>query len=369
MDRTTIGLIVNPVAGMGGSVGLKGTDGGMHHKAIELGAEPVAPARTSVMLKAIKEPERINFLAAPGAMGADHLTSLNISFRVVGSVEDETSASDTRMIAHQMFLQGAQLIIFVGGDGTARDIHDVIGLKIPVVAVPAGVKVFSAVFAVSPRAAAEMVDVYVDGCGTDEQEVLDIDEAAYRDNRLSSQLYGVLRTPDVKRHLQAGKSASDTGVSAAENKEDIAAWLAETLAQDTLYLLGPGTTIKALTDALSLVKTLLGVDAIYNQRLIDADLNEKAILGLLSQHDQCKIIVTPLGGNGFIFGRGNKQFTPQVIQKAGRSNITVIGNREKMQQLDCLRVDTGNDATNELLSGYIPVIVGYKESRMMRVCH
>lgn len=369
MERITMGLIVNPVAGMGGSVGLKGTDGGMHHRAIELGAEPVTPGRTSALLRAIKHLDQINFLAAPDHMGAKHLMAEKIPFQVVGNLDGETSASDTKTIAQQMCSLSAQLIVFVGGDGTARDIHDAIGLQIPVVAVPAGVKVFSAVFAISTQAAAEMIDAFVEGCGTDEQEVLDIDETAYRDNRLSSQLYGVLRVPDVKRFLQAGKSASDTGTSAAENKEDIAAWIAETLAPDTLYLLGPGTTISALTDALTLEKTLLGVDALYNLRLTGVDLNEQAILRLISEHDSCKMIITPLGGNGFIFGRGNKQFTPQVIQKIGRKNIIVAANREKMQQLDCLRVDSGDDATNEMLSGYFQVMIGYKESRMMRVCY
>ena len=369
MDRIKIGLIVNPVAGMGGSVGLKGTDGDMHHKAIELGAEPVTPLRTTALLKAIKNLHQIEFLAPPGIMGADYLTAQNIPFQGVGVIQSETSASDTRNIAQQMLSLSAQLIIIVGGDGTARDIHDAIDLQIPVVAVPAGVKVFSAVFAISTRAAAEMIDAFVEGCGTHEQEVLDIDEAAYRDNRLSSQLYGFLRVPDVKRLLQSGKSASDTGTSAAENKEDIAAWMVEKLAQDTLYLLGPGTTVKAVADGLAFEKTLLGVDAVLNQRLVGVDLNEKAILNLMSKHENCWIIVTPLGGNGFIFGRGNKQFTPQVIRKIGRTNIIVVANREKMQQLDCLRVDTGDDGINEILSGYMPVITGYMESRMMRVCH
>lgn len=366
--KKTIGVIVNPVAGMGGSVGLKGTDGeDIYEKALELGALPVTPGRTEDLLQNIKELDYIELITAPGKMGEDIVQSQNIPYQVVGSINEKTSESDTIAISKEMIARGIELLIFVGGDGTARNILDAVGSKIPVVAVPSGVKVFSAVFATSTRAAAEMVDAFIAGTGTTEEEVLDIDEDAYRDNRLSSKLYGYLTVPDVKRFLQAGKSASDTTISVAENKEDIAAYFVMTMADDTLYLIGPGTTTKAITDEMGLEKTLLGIDAVHAGNVIAKDINEKGILELLEQYPERKIVVTPLGGNGFIFGRGSKQFTPQVIQKIGVKNTIVVANKDKVLQIKCLRVDTGDYELDKALSGYREVLVGYREKSMVKV--
>jgi predicted polyphosphate/ATP-dependent NAD kinase len=300
-------------------------------------------------------------------MGENHLEEVDAQVEVVGELGEETTANDTQRIARQMVEHGAELLVFVGGDGTARDIFDAIGSDIPVVAVPAGVKVFSAVFAVSTRGAAEMVDAFVEGAELTEEEVLDIDEEAYRDNRLDSRLYGYLVVPEVRRFLQPGKVASSVAVSARVSKEEIAANIVEEMDADTLYLLGPGTTVKAITDEMDLSKTLLGVDAVYAGKLAGRDLNEKGILELLGQYEKRKIIVTPIGGNGFIFGRGSKQFTPQVIKQVGRKNIMVVGTRDKINKLDCLRLDTGEFELDEKLSGYLEVLVGYREAVMMKV--
>ena len=156
----------------------------------------------------------------------------------------------------------------MGGNGTARDVYDAIGLKIPVVAVPSGVKVFSAVFAYSARAAAEMVDAFIEGASTSEQEVLDIDEKAFRENRLASTLYGYLLVPAVKRYLQGGKECSNISGSALESKKEIAAYVIEHMDKDALYLLGPGTTLKAIANSVGIPKTLLGVDALADGRLV-----------------------------------------------------------------------------------------------------
>jgi len=362
-----IGLIVNPVAGMGGSVGLKGTDGEMYEKALDLGAEPVTPKRTSDLLAHVKRKDEIKLLVAPGKMGERYVADIDLPFTVVGEIGEETSAEDTKRIAEKIVERGAELLIFVGGDGTARDIYDAVGSNVPVVGVPAGVKVFSAAFALSARAAAEMVDAFVEGTAMTEEEVLDIDEEAFREDRLASQLYGYLLVPEVQRFLQPGKTASNVSKFAEESKRDIAAYVAEEMDAETLYLLGPGTTLRAITDELDLPKTLLGVDAVHAGELVGEDVNERAILRLFERYDKRKIIVTPIGGNGFIFGRGSKQFTPEVVSKVGRENVIVVGTRHKLSDVDCLRVDTGDLELDETLSGYIKVTVGYREGVMVKV--
>ena len=365
--RRIIGLIVNPVAGMGGTVGLKGTDGKMYKKALELGAEPVTPERTNDLLAHIKRKDDVALLVAPGEMGERYAKALDVPFTVIGKTGEETTAEDTKRIAREMVHRGSELLVFVGGDGTARDICHAIGSRVPVVAVPAGVKVFSSAFALSARAAAEMVDAFMDGTEVAEEEVLDIDEDAFRADRLASMLYGYLVVPEVPKFLQPGKVASSVSQSAMAGKQDIAACIVEEMDPETLYLLGPGTTVKAITGEMDLPKTLLGVDAVRGRKLIGKDLNEGGIISLFERYKKRKIIVTPIGGNGFIFGRGSKQLSPQVIRQVGRNNIMVVATRDKVGPLDCLRVDTGNLEVDEMLSGYIEVTVGYKEGMMANV--
>lgn len=367
MKKKTVGLIVNPVAGMGGSVGLKGTDGEMYEKALEMGAEPVTPRRTRDTLAHLERKEQIRFLAAPGRMGAAYVEEIDAYVTVVGEIGEETSVEDTKRIAHAMVDRGVELLVFVGGDGTARDICDAVGTSVPVVGVPAGVKVFSSAFALSARAAAELVDAFVRGTSVTEEEVFDIDEKAFREDRLASTLYGTLIVPEVRASLQPAKAASDVSTPSEQIKQDIARCIVESMDPDVLYLLGPGTTVRAIADEMGLSKTLLGVDAVQEGALLGEDVNEHDILGLLEQYEKRDIVVTPIGGNGFIFGRGSKQFTPAVIRAVGRENVTVVGTRQKVSNLDCLRVDTGDLALDETLSGYIKVTVGYREWMMMEV--
>jgi predicted polyphosphate/ATP-dependent NAD kinase len=367
MMKKKIGLLVNPVAGMGGSVGLKGTDGMMYLKALQLGAQPMTPVKTKEFLSNIKDKDCIDFYVAPGKMGEDYVKDLDITYTVIGTTAKETSAQDTKNIASEMLTDGVELLVFVGGDGTARDVCDAIGLNIPVVAVPAGVKVFSAVFTFSTRAAAKMVDIFISGAELTDEEVLDINEDAFREGRLDSQLYGYLMVPNITSLLQGGKEASSVGRSAAESKQEIAAYVVETMDSEVLYLLGPGTTVKAIADELGVQKTLLGVDAVFNKKLVGSDLNEHSILELFEQYKKRKIIVTPIGGNGFIFGRGSKQFTPEVIKQTGSDNMLIVGTKDKLNKLDCLRVDTGDFALDEQLSGYEDVIVGHDYSKVMPV--
>jgi len=366
MNRT-VGLIVNPVAGMGGSVGLKGTDGEMYEKALELGAKPVTPERTQEALSHIRNKDRITLFVAPGNMGERHLADTDMPYTVIGNRGDVTSAGDTKRISEEMIINRVELLVFVGGDGTARDIYDAIGSKIPVVAVPSGVKVFSSVFAVSARAAAEMVDAFVGDGDTTEEEVLDIDEDAFREGRLASRLYGYLQVPNVKNLLQGAKEASGVTGSSLQDKLAVAKYVVEKMDKGVLYLLGPGTTLKAIADELGVPKTLLGIDAVFEGKTVETDVNETGILDLFNKYEKRKIILTPIGGNGFILGRGSKQITPEVIKQVDRGDIIVVGTRDKVDRLECLRVDTGDLEVDRLLSGYMEVAVGYNETMMLKV--
>ncbi|MFX0148208.1 MAG: ATP-NAD kinase family protein, partial [Candidatus Hodarchaeota archaeon] len=354
--------------GMGGSVGLKKTDAENYKLALKLGAVPVAPSRMADFFRNLKYRENLFFLVAPGKMGQQHIKNYSHRFEVVGEIGIETTAEDTIRIAKAMIKKKIELLIFCGGDGTAKDIFNAIDMKVPVIAVPSGVKMFSSVFAISPRAAAELLDLFLTKkTETEEREVLDIDEQSYLKGRLDSKLYGFLKVPKVHNLIQHSKDSSIIGISVEQNKHEIALYMIEKMESDTLYLMGPGTTIKAITDQLELKKTLLGVDGLYNRGIIGLDLNERAIMKLLEKIKKVKIIITPIGGQGFIFGRGNKQFTPEVIKKVGKDNIIIISTKEKIKKLEILRVDTGDNKVDNMLKGFFKVITGYKEEIIKKV--
>ena len=360
----TVGLIVNPVAGMGGSVGLKGTDGEMYEQALAKGAKPVSPIRSREFLDNVTRQDDIRLLVAPGPMGADHAAAAGIEYGIVGRLPGPPSADDTKRLARELVDAGAEILAFAGGDGTARDIADAIDETIPVVAIPSGVKVYSAVFSYNPRAAAALLDAFVDGSDVSEEEVLDIDEDAFRQGRVDSRHYGFLLVPEDDRLLQGGKESSS---SSAEAREDLAAAVVEQFEPSTLYLLGSGTTMRSVAEELGTDKTLLGIDAVVDGRLVGSDLDERAILKLLETYPRARIVVTPLGGNGFIFGRGNKQFMAEVLRKVGRENITVIADRAKLLAIKNLHVDTGDADLDAALSGYIEVLVGRDHVKTMAV--
>jgi len=360
-----IGLIVNPIAGMGGSVGLKGTDGNTYKKALKLGAKPTTPQRIEETLALIKRKD-LCFIVAPGKMGEDYLKKYDFKYEVVSTtIGETTSADDTKRIVKEMLNKNIDLLIFVGGDGTARDVYDVLGLSIPVIGIPSGVKMFSPVFALSTYAAAEIIDK--NSNQFIEKEVLDIDEDAFRKGKLGAKLYGYLRVPKNPSLLQNKKEPSNVTKPEAISKKEIAQYILGRIEPETLYILGPGTTLATISDAMGLKKTLLGIDAVNNGKLFGADLNEQALLKLMAIYKKIKIIVTPIGGNGFIFGRASKQFTPEVLKLVDKTDIIIVATEDKISRLECLRVDTGDVEVDKKLRGYVKVITGNKTETLIEV--
>ncbi|RJS75397.1 ATP-NAD kinase [Candidatus Bathyarchaeota archaeon] len=366
----TLGLIVNPIAGMGGAVGLKGTDGKrILEKAIVLGAKPIAPARAELFLSRLKPfKDKIAILAAAGNMGEYEANNVSFKCTIVGEAKAETTPEDTRRATKELMKRGVDLLVFCGGDGTARDVMDAVGNKIPVVGVPTGVKMHSAVFAVNPESAARIATRFLlDNLPLKEAEVMDVDEEAFRQGRLSAKLYGFMLVPYEPRLLQTTKIASPITEDELRNQAAIAVYLTEeVLKPDVIYILGPGTTTRTITDLLDQKKTLLGVDLLRNGKIIAHDANEKQILRLIEGKD-AKIIVTPIGGQGFIFGRGNQQISPAVIRKVGKDNIIVISTKSKLRQIRKLKVDTGSPELDRELRGHIRVITDYREEHVVPV--
>jgi predicted polyphosphate/ATP-dependent NAD kinase len=349
-DKASIGLIVNPVAGMGGAVGLKGTDGqAILNKARSLGAKPSAPAKAKAFLSDLNLAEDcVHLVVGAGNMGEDESKSLRLNVSVLGERKEETSAEDTREIAAKMRQIGVTLIVFCGGDGTARDILQAVGTAIPVLGVPTGVKMHSAVFAVNPQAAARVVLRYIAGeLPLREAEVMDVDEEAFRSGHLSAELFGYVLTPYEPHLIQANKLATPITESELRNQAAVAIFVIENMKPDFIYIIGPGTTTRIIGDLLDAKKTLLGVDLFCDKKLVASDVNEKRILEAI-RGKIARIIVTPIGGQGFIFGRGNQQISPEVIRQVGSDNIIVVATESKLGSLrGSLKVDTGDSGLDE----------------------
>jgi len=366
-----LGLIVNPVAGIGGRVGLKGSDGAeIQKKALELGAVPQSLNRAIQALERINSiKDTLEVITYPGEMGEDAARECGFEPTVIGSIKQgETTPEDTRNAAQEMVRLKVNLLLFAGGDGTARDIYNAVGEGIPVLGIPAGVKIHSAVFATSPRSAGDLAELYLQErvSSLREAEVMDIDEEALRQGIVSAKLYGYLKIPFRRRLVQSLKIASKPGEKAS--LEAIAYDVVDRMRDDSLYIIGPGSTTRAITSRLGLNKTLVGVDVVFKGRLFATDVNESQLLNLLEGRD-AKIIVTPIGGQGYIFGRGNQQISPEVIKRVGKDNIIVVSTTEKINSLGGrpLWVDTGDRAVDRMLSGYMRVVTGYNEQVVCRV--
>jgi predicted polyphosphate/ATP-dependent NAD kinase len=374
-----IGLIVNPLAGLGGSLALKGSDG---EELRELAAALSPQQRSRAMDRVeralgilVEEGAALRFTCWSGDMGERMLQHLGLSCEVpvaaLGKETDAlTSAEDTRLAATGLVAAGVDIIVFAGGDGTARDIYDVVGQQCPVLGIPAGVKMHSGVFAVSPEAAGELLVQLARGglVGLRAQEVRDIDEGAFRHDVVRSRFYGEMLVPSEGRYLQhtkvGGRESHDLVAA------DIAAWLVEGMEEGRTYLIGPGSTTAAIMEELALPNTLLGVDAIRSGALLASDADESTLLEVLAgAEDGAAIVVTVIGGQGHVFGRGNQQFSPAVIRAVGLDNITIVAAKSKITALEGrpLLVDTNDPQLDIELSGYYSIVTGYDDHILYRV--
>jgi predicted polyphosphate/ATP-dependent NAD kinase len=332
-----IGLIVNPVAGLGGRVGLKGTDGAAtQQRARELGAVPRAAERAARTLARL---EGAGLSIVPSA---------------------PPSAAGTQDVARQLLRDGVDLLLFAGGDGTARDILAAVGQNVPVLGIPAGVKMRSGVFAASPEAAAEVAIEFLRNPWLRDAEVVDLDEAALREDRIEGALYGHLRVPVARERVLAAKRNAAGGEAALEA---LCAEIATELSHGTAVL-GPGTTTARILEALGVTGTLLGVDVVRDGALLLRDANEAQLLAI---EGPAHIVVGIAAGQGVLFGRGNQPISAEVIRRAGA--ITIVSGLATIQSLDppCLRVDTGNPVVDGSLAGYRRVRYAPSMSALLKI--
>jgi predicted polyphosphate/ATP-dependent NAD kinase len=366
-----LGVIVNPIAGIGGRVGLKGSDGAeILRSARRLGARPESPRRATEALAVVSRlRDAVEVLAYPAEMGEDECREAGFEPTVIGSIQSgATTPEDTERAAAEMLGAGASLILFAGGDGTARNLCDAIGERVPVLGIPAGVKIHSAAYAVTPRSAGEVAAGFLAGRLTETRaaEVMDIDEDAFREGTLAARLTATCACPRAPTGPERQVRGIQTEKHALQGiAEDV---IAAMEGDEGCYIIGPGTTTRSIMERLGLENTLLGVDVVRGRKLVAKDVTEAALLEIVGR-DPARIVVTVIGGQGHVFGRGNQQLSPELIRRVGKENIIVVATKEKLLSLSDrpLLVDTGDEALDQELGGYTRVTTGYREYAMWKV--
>ena len=360
-----VGFLINPVAGMGGSVGLKGTDGKIG-EARKRGAVPHAKDRAYITLSLLARNPDLGFVTCSGEMGEEIIRAAGIeNYEVLYQFPGESSAEDTKNAARVFSDAGVDMILFCGGDGTARDVFDIVGTRVPVLGIPAGVKMYSAVFAIDPKTAAEIV-LKPGTPVLKDSEVVDVDEDAYREGILSTHLYGFARVPYLPGKVQPTKHIFE---EADENRarEEIARFVGEVMLPGTRYILGAGTTTGAISRRMGMEKTLLGVDVVQDGSLIAADADEKTLLSLVGDGADARIVVSPIGAQGFIFGRGSQQISAGVLRTVGIDHVIVVATPHKLRETPVLFVDTGDPALDASFGTSIQVISGYRIAQRKKI--
>jgi predicted polyphosphate/ATP-dependent NAD kinase len=371
-----LGFVVNPYAGIGGALALKGSDGDARVKALQAGAEKKALSRAAGFLRLLLPVrQNLEFCTYGGEMGEFSLEASGFSFHLLGRAGcSETSSGDTIRAVSLMKDAKVDCIAFVGGDGTARDVCSALGGEVLVVGVPAGVKMHSAVYAKTPADAAELIvqlssffspfsspssvrggEPFMPfGLG----EVMDIDESQFRQGRLSAKLYGYMKVP-VARHMQGRKSA---GLGEEDALYGAARSVVREIDAETFYIVGPGTSTRYVFELLNLEKTLLGVDVLLGKRLAGKDAAYGDLKTLLEKGNVRKhrIIVTAIGGQGCLFGRGNQQIGPDILLNTPKEDIIVVASPEKLLSIPegAFYNDTGDPELDEFLTGYYRVRTG-----------
>lgn len=371
MQKFKLGFLVNPIAGIGGSVALKGSDGdGIAAQAMALGATAKSNDRAKQALSILSPYlDKITVFTANEEMGESTAKILGFDTKVVyKSADCVTTAQDTESAVQSLIDEGIDILLFAGGDGTARNVCSQVGDSFPVLGIPAGCKIHSGVYAVTPKAAGRVIEKMVTNelVTLTDADVMDIDESLFREGVVKAKRYGEMSVPCELRYVQAVKSGGKESDELV--LQDIAADVINQM-EEQLYVIGSGSTTAFLMEELGLDNTLLGVDLVQEQALIASDITEPQLWQVLENYDDqdgeqpVKLVITLIGGQGHIFGRGNQQLSPRIIRKIGKENIIVIATKTKLAALEQrpLIADTGDQTLDQELSGLMKITTGYND--------
>lgn len=377
-----LGVLVNPDAGLGGRLGFKGSDGRAEEARLAGAQERGGPRMRSALEMLLERlgatrSDSLELVIAAGRLGEDWLEGLDMdSHEIIGEWPGPTSAADTRDAVSMLAAMGIDLLLYSGGDGTTRDIVESLEAAgrtdLPIIGVPSGVKMHSGCFAESPRAAAEVIDSWLRGeLGMAPTEVLDLDEGLYREGQWRIAMYGEARTPAAPRWMQGTKQAVR-----APGEEEFVEGISQHVKEEfvdpagRLVIWGSGSTLRDISEACGIETTLLGIDISLGSELLGSDLAESEILSILEEQGQpAVLLLSPMGGQGFLLGRGNLQLSPAVLRRIGVDEILGVATPSKLMGIERIRIDTGDEALDEEIrsAGYVKLLQGYRTTRLMRL--
>ena len=376
-----IGILANPDAGLGGRLGLKGSDG-QAELARSRGAEDRSGPRLESMIRHFSkihrdESRQIEWVTSTGRMGTDWIPD-ELDIGTISEAHQspgKTSASDTADAVEILLESGIDLLVYSGGDGTTRDIVSALSSsetpEMPVIGVPSGVKMHSGCFASSPKAAAEVLSAWIHGdLLVSSTEVLDLDEELYRKGKWVVRLYAEAFSPNSPRWMQGSKELIQT-----ESEEEIIIGLSdhieESIAEEGhLVIWGSGGTLREIGANIGFELTTLGIDATRGSEQVGTDLDESGLIELLDSHDgPVTLLLSPMGGQGFLIGRGNLQLSPTVLSSIGIDNILGVVTPAKLLTVRALRIETGDESLDQEFASkrYMKVLQGYRTTRILPV--
>lgn len=361
-----LGLIVNPFAGIGGALALKGSDGSdIRNKALANGGEQLAMKKTILALRECAEViDNIVVFTGSADMGESVASELGMNMQIVHSNNGQTEMQDTMTLAKKLLEANVDLILFAGGDGTARNVCSVVKTQVPVLGVPAGCKIHSGVYAISPKAAGKVLLKVVKGelLSLHEAEVRDIDEGLFRQGEVMSKHFGEMKVPSELAYIQAVKMGGKE--SDEMLLDDISDYVIEIMEDlpNTTFVMGSGSTVDAIMQRAQLPNTLLGVDVVNGGKVVAKDVTAAELI-LLTGNVPTKLVATIIGGQGHILGRGNQQLSPQFIRNIGKQNILLVATKAKLKLLGekGLISDSGDANLDSDLAGPVSVITGYRD--------
>ena len=379
MDMVRLGLLVNPDAGLGGRLGLKGSDG-QAEIARSKGAQDRSGPRMRAMLDHLitiskENLDGIQWYVSKGRMGTDWISPAISSLEVIHSSSSSTDANDTSQLVGSMIGSDIDLLVYAGGDGTTRDVVAALSEygrpELPIIGVPTGVKMHSGCFASSPKAAAEVLSAWLEGdLLLSSTEVLDLDEDLYRQGKWVVKLYAEAITPASPRWMQGSKMRVEAS-GEQEIIQGLADHVRETLIDDRMMIVwGSGGTLRTIGGILGFELNTLGIDITVGGNIIGSDLNENEILSALKEHQgDVILLLSPMGGQGFLIGRGNLQLSPDVLRIIGVNRVLGIVTPAKMLTLRSLRIETGDSEMDQRFSEkkYLKVLQGYRTTRVLKV--
>ena len=373
-----IGIVVNPDAGLGGRLGFKGSDG-RAKEARDAGAVDRAGPRMQQCISKFKEllDSSLNrmgvsptIVAWSGRMGGDWLDGFEYEQSKESPIE--STAQDTSNLVHDLIESEVDVILYAGGDGTTRDIVNALdGNETPLIGVPGGVKMHSGCFATTPKASAEVLLAFLQGdLMVAITEVMDLDEEIYQKGEWKVRMYGEAWTPSSPRFMQGAKEQVERA-SESDTIEGLANHIGNLIDDnpELMVIWGSGGTLRRMGEHLNVELTLLGID-IQHKGTIHSDLNEQQLLQHLAGYEGSRLLLlSPMGGQGFLIGRGNLQLSPDVLRAIGFESILGVATPSKLLGLSSVRIDTGDPLLDEEFQQrrFVKLLQGYRTTRVIRI--